>query len=334
MSPARCGASTDASCCAAAAAAAASCGSMPFARNAPTMPVRTSPVPAVASDGRPSDDDEHARAGRGDERVGALEQRRRSRSAPPPRARDGEPVRGDLLRLAAEQPRELALVRREHARRRASRPARARRARRRRRPSAARPRRAARRTSSFGPVAAAEPRAERDRARLLRELEHDVGGAVGDDAAVVGQRPLHGLEQALLEHRQRRLGRGDGDVAGVGAHRRQRGERRRAGEPARAADDEHVARRVLVVALGRGAARGAGAPAPTRRCSVSACVEADVGDEHDAGVEAAGRDDEADLAAVERDGRVRAHRGAGDLAGRRIDAGRKVDREHARAGSR
>ena len=52
--PARCGASTDASCCAAAPAAAATCASIPLARKAPTMPVRTSPVPAVASEGSPS----------------------------------------------------------------------------------------------------------------------------------------------------------------------------------------------------------------------------------------------------------------------------------------
>src|SRR5262245_47836205 len=52
-SPARCGTSSAARQCATAAAAAASCASSPFARNAATIPVRTSPVPAVASAGGP-----------------------------------------------------------------------------------------------------------------------------------------------------------------------------------------------------------------------------------------------------------------------------------------
>ena len=44
-----------------------------------------------------------------------------------------------------------------------------------------------------------------------------------------------------------------------------------------------------------------------------------------------GRDDVPDLAPVERDGDVRAHRGAGHLAGRRVDTGRDVDGEHGHA---
>ena len=51
--PAWCGSAPAARPCATAAAAAASTASSPFARNAPTTPVSTSPVPAVASDGGP-----------------------------------------------------------------------------------------------------------------------------------------------------------------------------------------------------------------------------------------------------------------------------------------
>ena len=58
----------------AAAAAAASRASIPLARNAATTPVRTSPVPAVASAGVAEGRDEHALARCGDERVRALEQ--------------------------------------------------------------------------------------------------------------------------------------------------------------------------------------------------------------------------------------------------------------------
>jgi hypothetical protein len=53
------------------------------------------------------------------------------------------------------------------------------------------------------PGPATEPRPDRDGARLLRELDDCVGCTLGDHAVVVGQRPLHGFEQALLEHRQR-----------------------------------------------------------------------------------------------------------------------------------
>ena len=205
-----------------------------------TMPVSTSPVPAVASDGSPSDDDDHAPAGLGDERVGAFQQDDAA-EALRRLANRREPVRRDLGRLAPEEPRELALVRRQHARPGPLRQARARRARRHRRRPAARPPRerggrapsARRRARAPGRSRATTPCAQA-RARCRRRG--------GDDAVVLRERALHGLEQALLEHGQRRGRRGDGDVAGVGAHRGERGERRRAGEPARAADDEHVAR--------------------------------------------------------------------------------------------
>ena len=64
----------------------ARCGSMPFARNAAMTPVRTSPVPAVASDGRPQGADERRRGPARDERVRALEDDDAAGSAPPPPA--------------------------------------------------------------------------------------------------------------------------------------------------------------------------------------------------------------------------------------------------------
>ncbi len=122
--------------------------------------------------------------------------------------------------------------------------------------------------------------------------------SLGDEPRLVGQRPLHHLEQALFERRQGRLRHCDGDIAGVGAHRCPGGERRGAGEPARAADDEHVARRVLVVALAspRDREQELRGREPGHRLVL---LEADVGDVDPTGVEAARRDDEAELAPVE-----------------------------------
>ena len=156
-----------------------------------------------------------------------------------------EPVRVDPRRLLAEQPRELARVRRQHGRRGRARTARARRARRRRRPRAARARSSSRR-DELPRVAAAEPRPDRERARPLRTPSN-----------AVLQRPLDRLEQPRLEHRQRLSRRGDGDVAGVGAERGHGGEARGAGQPARAADDEHRAR--ACTCCRRAAARGTSA---------------------------------------------------------------------------
>ena len=59
--------------------------------------------------------------------------------------------------------------------------------------------------------------------------------------------------------------------------------------------------------------------------------EPDVRDLDVAGEERAGRHVVADLLAVEGDGHVRVDRGAGHLAGRRVNAGRKIDAEHGRS---
>ena len=95
-----------------------------------------------------------------------------------------------------------------------------------------------------------EPRTESHGGRIRGKAAHDLGASLGHETVVVGERPLHGFEQALLEDGQRRLWRGDGHVAGVGAEGRQRAQRRGAGESARPADDEEMARGVLVVPLG------------------------------------------------------------------------------------
>ena len=104
-----------ASPCATAAAAAAVPGSRPFARNAATTPVRTSPVPAVASDGGPRSQTTSLPSGE-------------ATIVSAPLSRTTAPKRSAASRAAAsrwasthashaEQAAELARVRREHGRR-------------------------------------------------------------------------------------------------------------------------------------------------------------------------------------------------------------------------
>ncbi len=243
-------------------------------------------MPAVASDGRPSADTSSPRSGA-------------ATSVSGPLSSTTQPNRSDASRtasrrcaaisadVAAEQTGELALVRREHARRR---------------PVARLELEERVRVDDDGqlglgehaphellrPGTAAEPGPDRDRAGLLRELEHDIGCRLRDDAVRLRQRSLDGLEQALLQHGQRRLGYRHGDVAGVRTHRGERGELRCAGEPARAADDEHVPGRVLVVGLAPSRHAAERCSAPTSRLLRLRVREPDVGDEHDAGVEAPG----------------------------------------------
>ncbi len=156
-------------------------------------------------------------------------------------------MRGDLLRLAPEQARELALVRREDARRR--------------------------------PVARLEleqrvgvdDRRQRDLGEeaadeLLRFRSRPSPGPSASAFALrrrlvhLLERPLNRLEDELLEHGKGLVRRADRDVADVGAEGRARGERRRAGHAARSADDEDVAGGVLVVARPSGAAPRRGSP--------------------------------------------------------------------------
>ncbi len=233
-------------------------------------------------------------------------------------------MRVDLARLGVEQPGELARVRRQHGRRGACE--------RLERPERVRveddrqlelleqdPHQLDR------PVAAAEPRPERDRVRALGRLEHGVGGARQQPAGgVLGQRPLHHLEQRRLENRQRRLRRRERDVARVGAEGGEGRQHRRAGEPARAADHQHGARAVLrrLVAL-------AGHLEQRRRRHERVLVrlraQADRREVHVPRVEPSRRDRQADLRRAEGDGRGGDDGGAGHLAGRGVDARRDVD---------
>ena len=175
--------------------------------------------------------DEHAFARRRNDRVGAFQQH--DRAEPGRRAPCRvEPVRVDLAGVDVEQPCELAAVRREDRRRGA-------------RERLELPQRI--RIEHDGnlepleqdpheldrPVGAAEAGTDRDGVRLLGSFEHQVGGTREQPAArVLRQRPLHDLEQRRLEHRQRRLRRGNGDIARVRAERSERGEDRRARQPA------------------------------------------------------------------------------------------------------
>ena len=178
-------------------------------------PVRTSPVPAVARAGLVVADDQHALAGRADQRVGPLQQddaaepldrppreppagARRPRRTSSPSSRPSSPecgVRtvsaaalerlepiecvgvhdGRHVRLEQQPPNELALL-----------------------------------------LAAPEPGPERQRPRPPGGVE------------CLLERALDRLQHQRLEHRQRVLRCGDGDVAGVGAKRGARGECRSA----------------------------------------------------------------------------------------------------------
>ena len=245
------------------------------------MPVSTSPVPAVASAGGPSADDEHALARRGDERVGALEQADAAEALAPRCAPPRAGARRPTPDSHAEQPRR-ARPRAGSARSAPSR-------------SNGSSSKSASASTTAGrsrlveqppherlrSVAAAEARA---RARARRS-------ALGDRPRSADARPpsgqLHRLEQPLLEHGQRLAGHGDGHVAGVGAEGGLGGEARAPVMPARAADDEHRAGRVLVVARSLRAGRAPRIAGVTSRCSVSRWLEPDVGDDDLAGVEAA-----------------------------------------------
>ena len=228
------------------------------------MPVSTSPVPAVASDGGPA--------------------RPRARPRPARRRACRRPSAGRRSRTArrraaaprADGPRPSSTARRAGARARpraasgpsepSARPARGRAARPRRRRPAGRPRRAACRTSSSLPRA--EARAERERASPAPPRRTPRRAA------------LHRLEQPRLEHRERLGGCGDGDVAGVGAKRRLGGQARGARSSRARRRRRAPSRRCTCCRLPCGAARCRRTSRVTRRCSVSRGLEADVGDRH------------------------------------------------------
>ena len=113
-------------------------------------------------------------------------------------------------------------------------------------------------------LASAQPRAQRHRVGALGRLQDRVQrpGPIRPPASS-GSGPLDRLEQPGLEHRQRRLGRGDGDVAGIGPEGRHRRQHRSPRQPARAADHEHRPGPVLG-ALGGLARHGRQAARPGR----------------------------------------------------------------------
>ena len=164
-------------------------------------------------------------------------------------ARGGlEAVRGHPVGVGAEQPRELARVRREHRRRvplDRLEPEEAVRVddRGERRSLEERP------DDAAGIVAASEPRADRQRVGAL-----EIGGEIVEHA-VVGERALHRLERQRLDDREGCRRHGERDVTGVGPQRRGRREHRGAGRPGRPADDEERTGRELRVAAPRAAAR-------------------------------------------------------------------------------
>ena len=101
------------------------------------------------------------------------------------------------------------------------------------------------------------------------------------------QRPLHRLEQPRLDDRQRRLGDGDGDVARVRAEAAAAREHGSAGQPGRAADDEHAPGACTCCPRAACAARARGSRASRGACAVCARLEPDVRDHDLARVEAA-----------------------------------------------
>ena len=319
MRPARCGTSSAARACAIAAAAAASCGSSPLARNEATIPVRTSPVPAVARAGGPRSQTIVPASG-----VATIVSAPFRRTTARNRARCFacrlQSMCCNPVGVALEEAPELARVRSEHKR-------------------VApldrlegeeavgvddRGQRDALEKSAHevgAPLTPSEPRAERESACPFGSVLDDLG------RVVVSPTDLHGLEGERLGGRKRVLRNGQGHVARVGPQCCESREAGCAGHPARATDDENGSGAVLRVLR-----RPAGNEVEQRRERSSTLrrpgLEPDVADHDLAGMEPAGRDDVAHLQTMERDRHVRLDRCARNLSRRRIDPGREVHRDH------
>ena len=241
-------------------------------------------------------------------------------------ARAREPRGLDLARLDAEQPPELALVRREEGRRRTL-------AQRLEPPACAfspsasistgtGARRATSRAHSSAPSVRPMPGPSDERARLLGQLEHRSRPLGHVCAVVLGHAVRHRLHQLQVEGGLGRCRNRHLHVAGAGAHGGQRGHRRRPVSPRappattttpdlnfvpvprpRRDELEHTVRDQPRPLGPRGAAR-----------------DADLDDLDPAGVALPGIDVEPDLGAVERGGGVRPDGGCLDLAGGCVDA--------------
>ena len=120
------------------------------------------------------------------------------------------------------------------------------------------------------PVAAAEPGPERERAGL-RANSARLDGPRRDRAVSSGQGRLTASSSRCSKTGSGWRGHGDRDVARVGAERSLGGEAGRAGQPARAADDEHGARRCTCCVGAAARERGPGSRRVTSACLVSAC---------------------------------------------------------------
>ena len=277
--------------------------------------------------GREAARDRHTTVGRRHQRVVALQHDDRLGLG---RGLAGvvEAVAADLLRVDAEQPAELAGVRRHHGRPRP-------------RPHELLHRPAGERTEPvgvdherdvdaldqlarelLGALLLADPRAQHDGVGAADRLQRGLQGARGQPAVTLRQPDHHRLQQPHREGQLERLGRADRDVARARAHRRQRRHRRCARQPVRAADDEHVAGGELRRA--RGAAghleQHAAPDQADLRLSGRARGDADVDDLDDARVLLAGGDPQPGLGLVEGRGGERPHGRALDFAAGRVDA--------------
>ena len=154
-------------------------------------------------------------------------------------------------------------------------------------------------------------------------------------AAGLRQADHHRLQQPHRERELEACRRADGHVAGAGAHRGQRGHRRGAGQPARAAEDEHVARGELrrVGAAPRHLAQHAAVEQPDLGLRRAAARDPDVDHVDGPGVLLAGRDPES---RAWRGGTspspIAATASPSTCAGRGVDAARDVRGDHARLG--
>ena len=281
----RCGRRRAARPCAVAAAAAPRRRSSPLARNAARIPVRTSPVPAVASPGASASATSTPCAGRGDDRVRALEQ---ADAAEPLGAapRGLEPVRVHPAGALAEQPPELARVRRQHG------------------PCAPLPR--------LELVQSVGVEHERLVARGEQLVAERLRGGVAAEArarsrarrpsqprrAASAQVSFTGSSSFASTTGSDCSGDGDGDVAGIGAEGGLGGEAGGAGHPGRAAGDEHRPGAVLAVLrpLARHEREDRRRHEPVLGLRG---LEPDVRDHDLTGVEETRRDREPELAAVE-----------------------------------
>ena len=281
-----CGRLRAASPCAAAAAAAARRGSRPFARKAATMPVRTSPVPAVAD--QASSATKTSTPASGEATIVSA-----------PLSRQTQPKRSAARRTASSR---CAFTHADSSpSSRASSPAcGVSTARGPHSPGSSSCSASASSTTACAPAASSSARS--DAASPLRPRPGPIARAAAF-GGVVAPPPtdLDGLEQLRLDDGERAIRHGDGDVARVGTERRPCGQARGSRSARSAADHEHRACRVLVVfrPLARDEREDRRRDQLRRRHDR---LEPDVGDDDLARVEETRRDDEPDLAAVEGDG--------------------------------